>query len=114
MQNGIDVWLDDERDPKESRWAAKGAHPEMVWVQTVEAAIELLQAGNVRSISLDNDLGYHREGYEVADWIEQAAFEGRLKEIRLYAHTDNTVRKQYMKAAFRSAKRAWQGARVQS
>jgi hypothetical protein len=63
----LKVWLDDVRAPE----------PDWVWVKTPDAAIELLETGEVEEISLDHDLGFdesgaERTGYEVVLWVEEA------------------------------------------
>jgi hypothetical protein len=78
------VWLDDRREPE----------PGWVWVKTPEAAIELLEAGEVEEISLDHDLGYdedgrERTGYEVVLWIEEAVALGGFKPPVMTVHTAN-------------------------
>jgi hypothetical protein len=103
------VWLDDIRDPKnvfiQERY---GSHGDEIWVKTVDEAIELLKTGKVESISLDNDLGDGvKEGYHVADWLEEQAFIGSIPELDINVHSDNTVAKERMLQAIRSAYRYW-------
>jgi len=109
-QSVIHVWLDDERDPTEPAiQRGSGARGDEIWVKTVPEAIALLQQGNVASISLDNDLGEGlEEGYKVADWIEEAAFNGEIQPIELKVHSANPSRADYMRKAFESIKRFWQ------
>jgi hypothetical protein len=98
------IWLDDERPMP----ADYDLH-----VRTVEEAIAVLEKGDVSEISLDNDLGTGlREGYDVAKWIEEAAFkhsqgEGGIPFTRVHIHTQNPAAKQKMKLALRNAHRYW-------
>jgi len=110
------IWLDDIRNPTEEYYQIHyGACGDEVWVKTVEEAILLLEAGGVESISLDNDLGDgQREGYEVACWIEEQAFQtrynsspGLLKPLQIFAHSDNSVANPKMRQAIANAYRFW-------
>ena len=59
------MWLDDVR-PAPDGW---------VQVRSVQEAIVLLQTGDVRSASLDHDLGdysqFGGDGYRVVDWMAE-------------------------------------------
>lgn len=107
------VWLDDLRDPNDPQIQKKyGASDGMIWVKTVREAIDLLSTGEVNHISLDNDLGSGcPEGYEVACWIEEKAFNGELGRLRVKIHTDNPVAREKMKASLRNAYRSWMNTR---
>ena len=102
------VWLDDLRDPK-SDPASTPFWRDAVWVKTPEAAIALLATGKVQALSLDNDLGLPldsggrpREGYMVADWLEQHTFlsEGFTPPRVLNLHSANSVVRRKVEAAF--------------
>jgi hypothetical protein len=63
-------------------------------VRTPEAAIELLQSGEVEELSLDHDLGLdvgenERTGYDVLLWIEKRIGTGakafHLPELRVHS-----------------------------
>ena len=57
-QQGIRLWLDDERDPKDPQIQNNfGARRDEVWVKTADEAKKLLSGGNVISVSLDHDYG---------------------------------------------------------
>lgn len=97
------VWLDDVRE------LPLGFD---VHVRTAVAAIELLKTGKVTAISLDHDLGldYHpvpNSGYHVAKWIEEAAFNGELKPLEVFVHSQNRVGAEHMRMALENAKRFW-------
>ena len=76
------------------------------WVRTysVDETIQLLKSGKVEELSLDNDLGGGvREGWEVMAWLEgEVVVNGLTPPHRFTFHTDNTVRRDYMKAAARN------------
>lgn len=99
------VWLDDVR-PMPKRFD--------VWVKTAAEAIELIDAGGVELISLDNDLGlpmpgvpYPGEGYDVAVHIEKGAFEGTVAPMQVTFHTANVVRASHMASAVWRAETYW-------
>lgn len=100
---GLSVWLDDER-PMPPGYD--------IHVKTSQEAIALLKTGQVEFISLDNDLGpdSHGEGYDVAKFIEQAAYEGTLPAMRssqFRVHTQNESKKPLIKMALSNAVRFW-------
>jgi hypothetical protein len=92
------VFLDDLRRPDTSDWRV---------VRSAEAAIELLKAGLVTEISFDHDLGTELTGYHVARFIEQGAFEGRMKRLVWRIHSANPVGRENIKQAMESAERFW-------
>jgi hypothetical protein len=94
------VWLDDER-PLPTNFD--------VLVKTADEAIALLAGGNVTVISLDHDLGDAEEktGYAVACWIEENAFKGTLKKMRVRCHSQNAVGRQRICMALQNAERYW-------
>ncbi len=61
MSKQIQIYLDDERK------TPLGS----VGTNTVEDTIELLQKCDVKSLSLDHDLGCKKNGYDVLLWIEE-------------------------------------------
>lgn len=94
------MWLDDLRLPPEG-WA---------WVKTAREALELLETGRVERVSLDHDLGEEGSpgtGYDVASWIEEAAYHGRIPRLAWTIHSANPVGREQMVRALRSADRFW-------
>lgn len=99
----MNIWLDDERPMPEGF----DTHIKTPW-----EAIDLLKTGKVESISLDNDLGLFNyaapnEGRHVAQWIEQAAFEGTLSRFTVMVHTANSVARKEICTAIQNAYRYW-------
>ena len=93
------VWLDDLRFPPEEY---------NVWAKTAEECIAILNTGGVTSLSFDHDLGEgNGTGYDVACWIEKAAFFGRLSKIQWRVHSMNSVGAKNIKAAMRKADQYW-------
>ncbi len=97
------VWLDDCRLPNP-------IHAWDKWAKTAHEAIELLKTGKVEVISLDHDLGdatVTGTGYDVAKFIEEAAFHNTLPQLHWSLHTANPVGRQNMKRALDNAERYW-------
>ena len=97
----IRLWLDDCR-PLPAGWDRQ--------VLTAPEAIALLAAGVVAAISLDHDLGPTEAGtgYDVARWIEEAAYRGSISRVDWHLHTDNPVGRERMRAALINADRFWE------
>ena len=97
----ISVWLDDERPMP----ASFDIH-----VKTPEEAIDLLKQDIVEYISLDHDLGLEpetRNGYMVAKFIEEAAYNGELTPLAWNLHTANSVGRDNMSRALMNADKFW-------
>lgn len=104
----LDIWLDDLRDPKDPEIQKRyGAKPWMTWVKTAQEAIDLLATGKVRSISFDHDLGSGGDGYEVAKFLEERAFQGTLPSVQWAVHSDNPEGARYIRLAMGNARRYW-------
>lgn len=104
------IWLDDERDPNSPTIQKHfGANGDEVWVKTAEMAIYYLSQNNVKSISLDHDLGDDSAGtgMDVAKYIEEKAFFKTLPKLTWSVHSQNTVGKKNMLAALKNADRYW-------
>ena len=107
---GIRIWLDDERDPKDPEIQRLfGSQGNEIWVKTAPEAIKMLQQGNVAFIDFDNDLGPPEagEGRHVADWIETQAFHGRLKPLDWKVHSMNVIGSNKIYTAMTSADHFW-------
>jgi hypothetical protein len=101
LQNeGVRVWLDDERPMPEGY---------DLHLKTAPEAIELIRQGKVSAISLDHDLGPTESGtgYEVAKFIEEGAFQGSIDPIDVRVHSANPVGSFNIKKSIESAKRFW-------
>lgn len=105
----IDLWLDDERDPEDTRiQEVFGSFTGMVWVKTAEAAINRLVAGNVRYVSFDHDLGTTKTGYDVAKWIEEQAYLGTIPRLNWSIHSLNPRGAKYISSAMSNADKYWE------
>lgn len=90
-QQGIKVYLDDERTPPEG------------WVLTKSAkeTIELVAQGHVTHLSLDHDLGEDDvgTGYDVLLWLEEKVFLEGFPAPKLSLHTANSSAREKMALA---------------
>ena len=92
------IYLDD--DDRQFKGKPVRPTPEG-WIRahTYEEAIDGLQTGKVEEISLDNDLGTLREGYDVVKWIEQMAFETNFRPPKIHIHSANIVARERIESA---------------
>ncbi len=95
------VWLDDVR--------VMPAQSFTVHVTTAAEAIDLLATGRVEAISLDHDLGPAEAGtgYDVAKYIEENAYHGRLPKLEWAIHSANAVGRKNMERALLRAEQFW-------
>lgn len=107
----IEIFIDDERNPADPLIKRLfGSTGSEVWVKTAKEAICLLEKGNVSSISLDHDLGdesIQNSGIAVANWIEHAAFDGRIGRLSWRIHSANPVGSKNMMRALVKADEFW-------
>lgn len=93
------IWLDDERP----------IPPDFdIWLRTAETAIRTLRIGGVTHISLDHDLGEGLTGYDVAKFIEEAAYNKTLAPMEVTIHSANAVGRKNMDVAIQRAKMFWE------
>ena len=96
--NKIRMWLDDVRPmPREYNYHAK----------TSIEAINMLKNGNVVFISFDHDLGEDDTGYKVAQWIEEAAYNNKIKPIDWQIHSANPIGAKRIESTMKNAERFW-------
>lgn len=87
----INLWLDDPR-PAPEGWT---------WVKTVPEAIELMESGEVKEASLDNDLGEGEiEGRKLVLWMA----EHDCWPVVIHVHSANVVASVYMTAMIKRYK----------
>lgn len=95
------IWLDDIREmPIEFD----------VHVKTAKAAIELLSTKKVTVISLDHDLGdtfVRNTGYEVAKFIEEEVFYGRLSPFEIRIHSANPIGRANIQRCIDNCNKMW-------
>jgi hypothetical protein len=98
--SSIRMWLDDERPMPEGF---------NLHVKRADEAIKAIKTGRVGEVSLDHDLGGEENGtgYDVAKFIEEAAFQGSLAPMRLSVHSANPVGANNIKKCIDNAMRFW-------
>ncbi len=95
------LYLDDERPTPEG------------WLRayTANEAIAHISTGKLKEVSLDHDLGDLDgdcgDGYEVACYIEEAAWLGKIPRLRWTVHSMNPTGAEKMRMALYSANKAW-------
>jgi hypothetical protein len=107
QQTRIKLFLDDDTEAPVRQELFKGYD---VWVTTPEEAIEYLSRGNVSHVSLDHDLGLEpesRNGYMVAKWIEEAAYNSEIPPLKWRVHSFNPKGKSNMITALQNADKFW-------
>jgi hypothetical protein len=94
------LWLDDVRPMPDGF---------DIHVKTAHEAIAVLKTAKIKKVSLDHDLGDEANGtgYDVARWIEEAAFNGELAPLDWAVHSQNPVGVEKMKQALQNADRFW-------
>lgn len=96
---GTRLWLDDERPMPDGF---------DLHVRTSREAIRAIREGGVSMVSLDHDLGEgHGTGYDVAKYIEEAAFNGALVPMEVRVHSANPVGKDNIRRCIDNAKKYW-------
>lgn len=80
-----------------------------IHVKTAKEAINLLRKGDVTLISLDHDLGPEEAGtgYDVASFLEEAAYRKAVPPLHWQIHSANPVGIQNMRKALQNADRYW-------
>lgn len=77
------LFLDDIRNPPDNSWTI---------ARTADVAIEFLKTGAVEEISFDHDLGEKfGTGYDVAAYIEEEVYFGRMTCPKWGVHSANPV-----------------------
>jgi hypothetical protein len=103
------LWLDDEREAP-VRFTCFSTTCDWTVARNAQDAITFLKTGLVTEISFDHDLGpreHYGDGYDVAKWIEEAAFEGRIPRIIWRVHSGNAVGRSQIYMAMKNANDFW-------
>lgn len=98
--NPVALWLDDVRPMLgEFNFHAR----------TASEAIAVLRVGVVEKISFDHDLGESMagSGYDVACWIEKAAYFGYPRIPDWSVHSANSVGRKNINSAMANAEKYW-------
>lgn len=115
----IAVWLDDERDPRDSEWEPivsmrKNGAERVIWAEHVsefEEEIEriILRGDTLVSVMFDIYLGSgYRDGHEAFEWLEAYAKEMGLQPFSLSCHSQADISERHrMRQGFRRLKSYW-------
>jgi len=100
MEGKTRIWLDDERPMPDGF----NTH-----VRTSRDAVALIERGGVEAISLDHDLGEasNGTGYDVAKFIEEGSFTGRVNRMEVAVHSANPVGSRNIAACINKANEFW-------
>lgn len=104
------IWLDDERDPKnqiiKDLFNSCG---DETWVKTALEAINLIKNNAITHISFDHDLGDpgFGTGLDVAKFIEEQAFYGKIEPFTWRVHSQNPVGAKNIIRCMEQAEKFW-------
>lgn len=66
------IWLDDERDPSESRWNKYFpiGNPVVIWLKSFDEFVQWISHNGLPdAICFDHDLGLGPSGFDAAKWL---------------------------------------------
>lgn len=93
QETGYNVFVDDERLPKDITWIHL---PRVSWlvVRSYERFVQVIDANGLPDlISFDHDLGVGKSGYDCAKYLENLILaQGRIPEF--YVHSMNPIGRQ--------------------
>jgi hypothetical protein len=106
------LWLDDGRRPSDWDYADEETRDSSswVWVETVDEAIQALQSGHYRYVSLDYSLDSTDPGHcgtDLAKWILQEAEAGRLPRLTWSLHSGLSSGREEMRPYLKAADQSW-------
>lgn len=113
MSKIVSVWLDSERDPESP--VNKERYPILKtrnwkWVKQTALVKPLLKKGLVDFISMDSSFGHGKEeSYELADWIEEMAYKGKISRFSWNIHSTNPDATKRLRVSLEGADRWWAG-----
>lgn len=92
------VWVDDVRPMP----------PDFdIWLRNADTTIRTLRTGGVTYLSLDHDLGEEKTGYDIAKFIEEAAYKKLLAPMTVVVHSANPVGRKNIMTALKRAELFW-------
>lgn len=96
------IWIDDVRTPPfdEDPW---------VWVKTSAHATLIVDGCHtyITEISFDHDLGEEDTAYIVALYIEEKAYQNKMRRIKWHIHSQNPIGVDRIRAAMQRADMYW-------
>jgi len=99
------LWLDDERDPTETRWHRYFpiSSAEVIWVKSCEEFIEWISANSLpEAICFDHDLGDGPSGMDAAKWLTKYCLDNQVKLPVWNIQSANPIGKLNISALLRS------------
>jgi hypothetical protein len=100
------IFLDDERHPWDVTWGDIDYTKKNWWiVRDYEAFIDAVRTYWPNCVSLDNDLGEEKEGYDCLKWLIEYGIDNDFLLPELYFHSKNTVAVENMKSYVNSFKK---------
>ena len=109
MDNETLLWLDDERDPNDSRWRVYFplAEPVVVWVKTYEQFVDWISINDLpNAICFDHDLGGEHSGFDAAKWLTEHCLDNAKPLPTWNIQSANPIGKQNIASLLRSFERA--------
>ena len=89
------LWLDDIRDPNDSKWREKYLldEYEIVWVKNHQELVSYIKENGLPyTIGFDHDLGDDYEtGYDSAKWLVEYVMDNNLNLPQWFIQSDNPV-----------------------
>ena len=104
------LWLDDERDPTDSRWHRyfPVENPTVVWVKTYEEFVEWVNVNSLPdAICFDHDLGDGLSGMDAAKWLTEYCLDRNQKLPLWSIQSANPIGKMNITALLNSFARAF-------
>jgi len=97
------LWVDDIRPMPEGF---------DIWAKNYNDAIMALKSGQITHVSFDHDLsdikkGIEKTGYDIAIWVEEAAYNKKIPKLTYAVHSANPVGAAKIELAMRNAERYW-------
>jgi hypothetical protein len=111
MSKIVSVWLDAERDPTSPIMMER--YPilktrQWKWIKQTVQVKPLIKKGLVDFLSMDSTLGRGKEeSFELADWIEEMAYKGKITRFEWNVHASNGDAAKRLKVSLEGAERWW-------
>ena len=91
------LWLDDERDPSDSRWIEYFPirDPVVTWVKSYDEFVQWISRNGLPdAICFDHDLGIGQSGFDAAKWLTEYCLNSGLLLPEWNIQSANPIGKQ--------------------